>query len=98
MRDPYGPGMIPDPYDRMGGGPIPPREPVYDRPAPNPRPLTPPMPLPAETVKERTRDILRDGVRERESLRERERENLREKERKEKLLDMEIIVVNRQQK
>lgn len=87
---PFGP---PDPYGRMGP-PLPPpmhrdRDLLYDRPNPS-RPLTPP------DVPERKREPL--AVR--ESPREGVGENWGEKRPNEKgkTVDMEIIVVNRQQK
>lgn len=99
MPGPFGP----DPYGRMGP-PLPPpmhrdrdreRDILYDRPNP-PRPLTPP------DIPERKREPLnaptaRDSPR--ENARENARENWGEKPNvKEKMMDMEIIVVNRQQK
>lgn len=93
MRDPFG-SLPPEPFGRMGPPPPPPvlREPLYDLPNPLPRPLTPPPipPPPVPDRKERARDMLRETMRDRDTF------GLREK--KDKQIDMEIIVVNKQQK
>ena len=111
MRDPYGPPpppermgpppermgpppdrMAPPPPERMAPPSVAGREALYDRPNPSAHSLTPPSSV--SERKERTREILRSSLREREMM----RETLREKQRKEVMMDMEIIVVNKQQK
>jgi hypothetical protein len=86
MRDPYGP-LIPDPY-RIGPPPPIPhdREPLNPVP---PRPLTPPVA--PERKRDSPMEVVRDMLRDRGPLRERSGQS-------EKIMDMEIIVVNRQQK